>query len=196
MVGISTRPDFTTEFNNDFGLRIRNQAVAETKGYILFDLANCKGYLNYTTIFDYYRINWVKVEFVPMLATLVNRPYDDTTTPSTSGEVPEFVTALDRDSNSAPIDMGALLIRGQKKISKATKKHTWKFTPNRLIQLYESATTTGYKIDSDVKSFLDCADSGIPHYGLKYVMAAASPANCYVYEVQITYNVSFRGKRG
>lgn len=196
MVGISTRPDYTTEFSNPFGLRIYNQSLAETKGYLLFDLNNCLGYTNYTAVFDYYRINWVKVDFVPILTQLVNRPYDDSTTPTLGGEIPEFVTCIDRDSNSAPTSVADLLVRGNKKISNATKRHTWKFTPNRLIQIYESATTTGYKIDSETKSFLDCADPQIPHYGLKYAMAAASPANTYVYEIRITYNVSFQQKRG
>lgn len=196
LVGISSKPEYTVEFTNNIEAdRFANQALAQTKGVVTFFLSDCMGYNNYTAIFDYYRINWVKVRFVPILTQTVNRPYDDSTSP-TGGEIPLFVTGLDRDSTTAPVDLNDMLERGHKKVTSAIKPHTWTFTPNRLVQVYESPTSTGYKIDTDTKSFLDCADPTIPHFGLKWVLGAASPSNAYVYEVRITYNISFQQKRG
>lgn len=195
-VGMDLRPDYTVEFQNPQGFFIENQAVAETKGYIVFDLANCIGHGNYCSIFDYYRINWVEVVFQPVLSTVVNRPFDDSTTPSLNQAVPHLITAIDRDDATNPVSYVAMQDRGQVKVAKATNRIYWKFTPNRLTEVYRSTTSTGYKIDRDTKSYLDCGYDDIPHYGMKFVMEAASPARAFVYEIQIKYNVSFKGKRG
>lgn len=196
MKGVSTRPDYTVEFMNPQGYFIRNNSVAEAKGIILFDLNNCIGKGNYTAIFDYYRINWVDVRFVPVMSTVVNRPFDDSTTPGINQAVPQIITALDRDSTNTPASFVELQDRGVVKLNKCTKAFNWKFTPNRLVQIYKTISTTGYKIDTGYKEFLDCANPDIPHFGLKYVIEQSSPSDAFIYEIQIKYNVSFKGKRG
>lgn len=194
-MGISTKSLYTVNFENPTGLLIYNQTIADTKGYLVFDLNNCVGKDDYISIFDYYRINYVTVEFNPVLTSVVNRPYDETTTGALGGIIPNLITSIDRDSNSSPIGYTEMQLRKNKTVP-ATKKVSWKFTPNRLTMVYKTVSTTGYMIDKDTKSYLDCGQPDIPHFGLKFCLQTSSPANAFIYEIRIKYNISFSGKRG
>lgn len=190
----SYKPDFTTVFRLP-AASIRNSSVADTKGALHFHLSQVPGYLTWRNLFDQYRINSVKVVFTPIMTEIQNRPFDDTTTPNIVNVVPNFACVRDNDDTATPVDYDALTNRAHCRICPATKKQVWNFTPTKLMMVYLTATTTGYKIDPDVKGWLDCAQAGIPHYGLKYALESASPSDAFVYRLDVSMNVSFKNRR-
>lgn len=192
---ISNRPVYTITTYNTLDNQIENDSIAFQKGFLNFTLDQAQGYSQYTAIFDQYRINWVKVEFVPVMTQAVNRPFDDTTTPLATQVIPRFIVAMDRDDVTNPTSYESLMVKRPNKEVLATQKLSWKFTPNRLVMMYRTGTTTGYKVDTQVNEFLDCAQTDIPHYGLKWAIEASSPTRGFIYETKVTYNISFRSKR-
>lgn len=189
----SLRADYSVKLNS-LTFQIANNSTVPLKGAMNFSLSQCLGYTDYTKLFDQYRVNMVIVKFTPSLTTVVNRPFDDTTTP-TDGTVPRLVTALDRDDSTIPIDFESVQSKSKSRITYATKYQSYKFRPNRLTMVYRTQATTGYKVDTQVKEFLDCGQADIPHYGVKYCLEPSSPSNTYVYDISVDYYVSFKNKR-
>lgn len=176
------------------GWTINNNSLVEARDAIVFRLSECVEFLKYTAIYDQFRIDKVQVRFIPCMAEMVTKPYDDATSGTTSYEIPLFTTAIDYDDEATPASRLELAGRSKSRTVKATKAITWNFIPRRLVQVYRSTSTTGYKIDT-TKDFIDCAQNDIPHYGLKYALATAGPNNAYVYRVVIKYFVSFKQRR-
>lgn len=189
------KPQYSAIFHNDSTTAIVNNSTASTDGNITFTLTSCEGYSEYVAIFDYYRINWVEVSFIPCRTQMMTTQTNQTTAPSSLTQIPLFITCIDRDSSTAPLDYEAMQKRGGTKETLATEKQVWKFTPNRLVEVYKSAVSSGYKIDGDTRQFLDCANSDVPHYGLKYSMEASGPLTAMKTYIRIKYSVSFAGKR-
>lgn len=175
-----------------------NDSLVVTRGALTFALNQVPEYARFTALFDQYRINRVVVKFIPTMSTLVNRPYDDTTTILVGEGVPRLATAIDRDDDQLPSSttgFNDLQGRQGSKVVQATRPVTWSFVPTRLSMVYRTASTTGYKVDSQTREFLDCANDNIPHYGLKYALTPFSPANAFQYRVETTYYLSFKSRR-
>jgi len=193
-INLDLKPDYSCKLFKE-PIIISNDSTAETKNAFDFTLTDCINYSTWSTVFDQYRINMVVVKFIPVQTQVINRPFDDTTNPGTSvSEIPRFAVSIDRDDSVTPIDIEQLLKRQGTIVKNATQPITLKFVPNRLVQIY-NGVTVGYKIDIDHRTFLDCAQPGIPHYGLKCVLEATSPSNCYQYRMETYYYVSFKCKR-
>lgn len=176
------------------GLQIANDTTAETRGALIFQLANCNYFTRFTAIYDQYRIDKVVVRFRPSMATVVNRPYDDSTTAVSAQVTPRFVTAIDYDDNNTPASLDELVSRHNSRTTLATKPQTIAFKPKRLIQVYRTISSTGYITDGS-KAFLDCAQTDIPHYGLKYALDTGSPIRAFIYQIDIEYQLTFTGLR-
>jgi len=129
------------------------------------------------------------------MTTGVNRPFDDTTTGTLAQVTPQLSVCIDRDDINLPTSIIEVRNRPGAKNVMATKQVRFSFKPNKLQMIYRTSTTTGYQIDTDWKAFLDCANSDIPHYGLKFALEASSPSAAYVYEINMRYYVSFKGRR-
>lgn len=189
------RPAYSGIFNNSSTLSIINNSTADTNGALIFKASDCLGISNYVDIFDYYRINWVKVTFEPCRTQLLTTQTDQTTAPSSLTQVPLFITCIDRDSLSAPLNYEALQKRGNVKETLASRKQEWKFTPNRLTTMFETVSTQGLKIDKGTYEYLDLADTDVPHFGMKWSMKPSQPITGYKTYIRIEYSLSFKGKR-
>lgn len=187
----TVKSDFNCIQRDLVELIFSNDAVVETKLSKQFSLSAIQNYTDYTKIWDQYRINMVKIEFIPILTEVVNRPYDDTTTPS--GLIPNYCVGIDRDDASAET-YDELRARQYSYLRKATQPLTLKFKPNRLTATYNTAITNGYVVDN-TKKFLDCAYPQIPHWGLKIALQAASPATTYRIQMRVTYFMSYAQRR-
>lgn len=176
------------------GVTIANDTTAETRGALTFKLSECNYFTRFTAIYDQYRIDKVIVTFRPAMGQVVNKPYDDTTTGVLANACPRFVTAIDFDDNSTPSSLDELMSRSGSRTTLATKQQVRAFKPKRLIQVFRTLTTTGYMPDA-TNRFLDCAQTDIPHYGLKYALDTCSPIRAYIYEVDVKYHITFKGLR-
>nr|AGG39809.1 capsid protein [Diporeia sp. associated circular virus] len=190
---LSLKADYTVDLSNARGNLIANNSLVETKGYLVFTLNDALDKADYIAIFDQYRINYVTVTFNPVMSTVVNRPYDDTSDPLLVNRVPMFITCIDRDTASNPTDYVTVQYKRPCKETKATKIQKWKFKPNRLINIYR-AVADAYMIDPS-SNWVDCTYPDIPHFGMQFAMQSSSPGNAYVYEILIKYNISWKNRR-
>lgn len=173
---------------------IQNDATATTKFSKSFHLSDCINYSTYTTLFDQFRILKVVYTLTPVKTQLVVRPYDDTTTAGQILAIPRLTTVIDRDDTSIPVDFESIYQRPSSRSTLATRKVTYSFRPTPLAMTFQSPTQTAYKVDWS-KSYLDCGDATTPHFGIKGVLEAASPAQAYTYRVETKIYLSFKNRR-
>lgn len=190
------KADYSGKFHCN-PIDLSNDSTLDTRLAFAFRLSDIHNFSSWTTLFDQFRINKVVCKFTPVNATVVNRPYDDTTNPGASvSETPRLVMCKDRDDEAAPIDFNSLQSRQGSKTIQATKSYTWVFKPTRLVPVYRTATTSGYMLDPNTKAYLDVANgANVPHYGMKCVLEATSPSNAFQYKIERTYYVSFKNRR-
>lgn len=194
MTILKSVPDYTCMFHNNATTSITTNATAPVLGTIVFDLLDCLDHTNWSANFDYYRINWVRVTFEPCRTQVMNTQTDQTTAPTSITEVPKLCLALDRDTSAAPLTYQAVQVRGGSRECLATEKAVWKFTPNRLVNIYRS-TADAYMIDNNPTQWLDVAYTNVPHYGLKYALEQCQPIGAFKYYIRKEYCVSFKEKR-
>lgn len=192
---VSVKADYTSFFRCN-PQEIANGSTLPLIDGIVIKLSDIINFSSYTTLWDQYRIDQVIIKFIPVQSEAVFRPYDDTTNPGFSvSEIPRLTTVIDRDDSTVANTFNEIFQRPQSRTRKATKPIVYKFVPNRLIEVYRSSLTTGYRVDNESKSYLDCGYSDVPHYGIKFALEATSPANAYQYRIERTYKISFKNRR-
>lgn len=176
-------------------VQIANHSLTEEKVSFTYQLNLIKNYANYTNLFDQYRIKYVITTFTPVGATVINKPYDDTTTPGQVNLVPNIAICIDRDDATTSGTYDAIRARGGSRDLPMTKKIKFAFVPNKLKMVYRSGVTDAYVADTSVNDWIDCGQSDVPHYGLKCATESGSTNDSFVYDVQTKYFVEFRGRR-
>lgn len=173
---------------------ISNQSSGAVLGGIKFALSDCLNFTNFTSLFDQYRINAVVVKFIPHMSEMMNKPYDDTTTPNATQTIPNLCVAIDRDDAAAPTSYDEVKQRAKSRIVKATRPLTFKFRPSRLIATYDSGLANAYTIDTS-KRWINSNSPNLNHFGLKYALEDCTPASAFIYEVEVMYYVSFKDRK-
>nr|AGG39825.1 capsid protein [Diporeia sp. associated circular virus] len=171
-------------------LIISNSSVGPVTGAIGFQLSFVQNYQTYVNIYDYYKINQVKMIFTPV--TSDHRDYT-TVTPNLAQNLPMFYTCIDRDDGSTPSDAAEIRGYGNSRTHNPTRKFTITMKPSVLTEIFSSNVATAYKITPAPK--LDLGYSFVQHFGLKYAMEACSPTGAYTYRVETLYNITFSGRR-
>lgn len=197
------RPTRSLKLKADYTCKLKspettfqNDTIADTRLALQFSLNMTDDFTLFTSIFDQYRILRVIVHFVPVKTTVVNRPYDDTTTPNANGDTPMVAYVIDRDDASTGGD-DFVDVRNRQGcvIKKMTTGNKVSFVPNRLRTVYNTPTTSAYVIDTEKFAWLDCANITIPHYGLKLACQTSSPAGAFRMRYWTEYVVQFRSRR-
>lgn len=152
-------------------------------GYaVAFTLADLPGSTEFANLFDQYKINWVDYIFQFKSANLTQ--YGVT-----------LYYAEDHDDASAPTLNAIMEAQSTQIVTFGTNRTMVKFRvkPNPLRAVYRSALTTGYERAPN-GTWLDCAQSDIPHYGVKYFIQNynSAPGNDHLISVILRYNVSFK----
>lgn len=159
-----------------------------------FNLGACDNVSNILAMYDQFRINKVVMKFTPVMATVVNKPYDDTTTPGTAVRAPTLATCIDWDSETpSSVNQSEMKMYPSYRECLGTQKHTRVFTPAMLITGYRSATTSCYL--PKYKQWIDCAQNNTPHFGLRIYYETASPGGAWTYEIRIKVYASFKSRR-
>jgi hypothetical protein len=189
------KADYSCRLKIASPLQITNITTGPTLGSIKFNLGQCLNNTAFTDLFDQYRINLVVVKFMPQNTQIVNKPYDDTTTPTTGGFIPKFVVCQDRDDATVPASYNEVKARQRSILVEATKPITIKMRPSRLIASYNTgATDFGFTVDT-TRRWINTANQNMDHFGLKYALEPASPANAFSYNVEIYYYMSFKNRK-
>lgn len=131
-----------------------------------FNIAQLPNILDFTSLFDVYRIRCIVAKF-----RLVQPP-EASNTPATSQFYPDIYMAVDHDDAAQPTNPEVVLQYGKCKraVLKPNRWVKYRFYPTTSVQLYRSATTTGYAPMKN-GTWLDLAQTDTPYYGLKVAIS-------------------------
>lgn len=147
----------------------------------------------FTNLFDQYRLRCVIMKFrlIP--------PPEANNTPTTLQFYPDIVATVDHDDANVPTDLDTIRQYGKCKsgILKPNSWFTYRCFPTTSMQMYRTATTTGY---APVKNsqWIDLAYTDIPYYsvkvGIDYTSLGTLAANAGV-EVRAYLTWEFKNAR-
>jgi len=153
-----------------------------------FQLANLDGYTNFTSLFDQYMLDAVRVSIVPnnnainlQVNTTVNLvplycvvDYDDASVPTSIAQMREY-------DNCIICEPGESIIRT--------------FSPRLAAAAYSGAFTSFLNLGPQ---WIDAASPTVAHYGLKIFIpgVASGQTQLQTWDVQFEYYYSFRSLRG
>lgn len=185
------------------GTTIASNQGSDRLGSIVFKLSDVPNVTEFTSLYDVYRIAGVKITFFPSSGELV---YDVSQINPVSGNalapiipgslLPRFMTVIDEDDNTTPSSTNDLLQYQNLKITSGTK-HVVYLKPRFSSTVYKSLTASGYAVGPR-NLWLDCSDSTIEHYGVKYSYESTpsvTPVGMFNMKVHITYYLEFKDVR-
>lgn len=171
---------------------------------LTFQLSDVRGSSEFNALYDRYMITCVIVKFrlvsSPTSTIKINDPNTNvnTTTFNTTNWYPCLYYCKDNDDSTAET-LAQLQERAYTKrvILQPNKFVTIKLRPCVTIQAYNSTLSTGYV--PKWNQWLDCAQTGVPHYGLKYCIdtSAQDPldSNPFIVERSVIYYFKCKDSR-
>jgi len=154
-----------------------------------FALSDIQDVSHITGLFDQYRFRKIVIKFIPM-ATQLNI-VQVTNGSGMTTDIPNIITAIDRDSNANPSTPGEMREYSACKDIVSTRAFKWVFKPSILKEVYRSAISTSYNPAYDV--WLDTSAGGgadVPHYGMKGYWESYNGQNAiFKYRVLATYYI-------
>lgn len=169
---------------------VSNNNLSEQYETYRFALSACLNYTAYTAMWDQYMIQKVVVTWKPIRTQMVVTQ-NEAVAPATFTNIPSVVYARDHDDLS-PVTFADTKVRYGAVEKLATRGHAMKIYPATLSEVYKSAISTGYA--PKFKTWLDCADSTIPHYGVRLAMEQAEPLGQYALECKTRVYVRFKNR--
>lgn len=134
-----------------------------------FQLSTLSGYTEFTTLFDQYRINRIKVYIVARQNTVSLMEGVNSAVGSIQG-----IFCTDHDDSSAPsadnAGMNTLRERDKSRsfIFGVNQVYTHALVPATLSEVYRTGVATAYS--PKFRARIDCDIPDVPHYGLKGVV--------------------------
>lgn len=147
-----------------------NTGVSTASASMYFTLADIPNVSEFTTLFDFYRLNrvLVTIKMIPV-PDATNQPASTTLT-NFMNWYPTIWYVRDQDDNSSmTLPQIKEFEKVKHKVLSPNREVKIILRPTTLTQTYRSTLTTGYKIDTS-KQYIDIAQSDVPHYGLKTVI--------------------------
>lgn len=164
-------------------------------GTVAFRLDNIQNVAELTALYDQYKLGRCIVEFFPRNGAI--------TTPSgvppgninnAYSNVQPFITVLDEDDSGSETRV-QLLQYSTSKLSAIGEKHVRSLVPSVAASFYQSGIATGYGAKKN--QWIDCANSSVPHYGVKYSVNMDNniSADTVLYDIYVTMYVTMKGVR-
>lgn len=155
-----------------------------------FSLDKLPNYTEFTALYDMYRIDKVKLTF---MYSMNSAAYSA----SNVACLPVLVYVNDYDDGT-PLSTGAdYLEYGNVKKWRLDKPLTLTVKPKVSMAIWNSAITTGYSTPKR-NPFIDCANYGTPHYGIKFMIDPVNPIpSVYLGKLRLymTYYLTLKGTR-
>lgn len=151
-----------------------------------YQLASVLDPADLTSLYDRYRIVGVSLKF----HYLQNASF----IPGNNANLPTLYWAFDGDDANVPASTTEVAVKGycKSKVLNANRPLSVYIKPRITKEIYSSPITTGYS--SEKACWLDCASSGIPHFGLKMALVdwvGGADANNAL-RIQPTYYLALR----
>lgn len=109
--------------------------------------------------------------------------------------MPYWATKVDHDDAVSPITTMDDIIKDGGHHGVFNKPRSITFRPTALNMVYKGVTTTGYAVPK-VTPWIDCVDTGVPHYGLRWGIGirkdASTKASTIPYYLQVTHWIAFK----
>lgn len=156
----------------------------------VFSLTDMPGYTQFTTMYDQYRINKIKVTFIPMCDIVTA---GDSSSGTQKGRI---CFKSDFDDATTPTSILEILNSTHSKCRSYPKNFSYTLIPTSLAVTYETDVTSGYAPKR--RQWIDCNDP-VKYYGLKGFMEqfiVNSDVNKSMkYKVYARYWVTFKNMR-
>lgn len=161
---------------------VTSSTVMDTFGGVYFRLVDVPNSSEFTTLFDQYRIDKVKIRFMPRA---------NSSEVGTNQGMIKLFTAVDYDDITTPTSIAELLQYQNCKVVPSTAITTRVLKPAFASQVYQSATSTGYGAR---RGWLDCDNNAVQHFGIKWGLQQL-PAGTQTFDLHVQYHLSFKGVR-
>jgi len=148
-------------------------AITPTLVGVNFSLNDIPGYLEFTNLFDYYKITGIRAKFIPY-----QTQSNSTSTINNASNVPIFF-CVDTSDNTPPLTVDELTEFQDCKISNLYSGFDIYFKPK-----FADATAAARD------GWVACSNPSLNYYGLKYAIPAT--ANAMTYYLIYTFYVSFK----
>lgn len=170
--------DITASFNSATGV------TTNIAGAYVLSLDTLPNYTEFTNLYDQYKINGIKLSFVPSCNSYINSSVSGT---SVAVGFSRFNSAIDYDDSTTPTSENVLLQYGSLRTTPGFKNHTRYFKPKvrnaAVIDTVSGALAAG---PSRGGQWLSTSAPDVEHYGLK--VWCSGPINT-VTSTAITYSV-------
>lgn len=174
-------------------------AASDVHGTYKITIGTLPNIQSYLRLYRQYRINKVKIEFLPAVTNKVVE--EVTAVPGTTVDNvrPLFATALNRTDTDHPLNISQIMSQPSAKYVQAGRYHMRYFTPNTFDSVYRPSVANA--LNPEYKQWIRTNDSGITgdveHQGLDWVMQGAPGFGdgMFKYRVIITAYVQFKGMK-
>jgi len=157
-----------------------------------FSLGDLPQVASWSALFDQYRIEKIKLRFMYRGSSI-----SILSAASPNALLPMAHVVLDFDDSNALTTIASALEYATHRYLRPGDSLEIEFTPAIARALYASGAFTGYELIPSNQVWIDMANTGVPHYGVKGVienLTTASTENV-VWDVNATYVVSFSNVR-
>lgn len=157
---------------------IAGSTLSDVSGGFIAQLNQVPNYTEFTNLYDMYRINGVRWRLSPRA---------NSAEIGTNQGMIKLFTAIDYDDIVTP-SLTDMLQYESLKVTRSDKEHVRYVKPRVSQAVYQTAVGTGY---SSARGWIDCANTTVAHYGLKWLLQQL-PAGNQSFDVQVTYYLSFK----
>lgn len=192
VIGQFTQQTGVTTASGQGNYILQNGSTA-VLGQISFCLADLNQATTFSSLFDRYRIDKVKLRFSSR-----NPAASPFNVASPNNTVPQFYVAVDRDDSTAPASTAALTEYDNAIVVPGTCSFDIDLIPSVVSTIANASSTATSSVirRSDVE-WLDIAATTIPHFGVKFgvtALAVSTSSNWY-FDIEAWYYVSFKNTR-
>lgn len=149
-----------------------------------FSLSQVPNPSDFTNLFDFYRINAIKLHFIPQANMNSTGSLDPLS-------IPVIHYMVDQDDSIGFANETQALEKEGIKTRRLDKPFTYYLKPRVSTEIYNNGITTAYALNRRAQ-WIDCNSSGVAHFGLKGWITTASASTMRL-KVYATYYMQFKG---
>ncbi len=174
------------------GALLRQGGSTDLFASFAFAAADVPNIASLGAAFDAYRIEEIQFR----LKSHNNAVYIAGTASPNNG-MPSPLIAVDQDDNTTPSTLSEVQQYDNCNQISAQDNLDIIFTPAITPSIFSGGVFNGYSIDADGKTWLDLANTGSPHYGIKVALPALVASTTYKWDWEFSawYKISFRRGR-
>lgn len=146
----------------------------------------------FTSLYDQYRINGVKITWIPRGNVADIAPTG--TAGVFQGQSTGVFSAIDYDDATVPTSINQLNEYQNCKMTRATQMHSRYLKPRINLQGTTNQGTGATGATFNTRGWLDCTQDNVPHFGVKYAFQQ-SVNYAMTYDLKVDYYLAFKNVR-